>query len=343
MALQYSAATPTSSTPMALLDGTFLSIPDGEIIEMPVPDDACCYGSVDNWLFLVHSDGQCSLMNPFSEDTLELPDLSTCWHIRLPGCSKFNPVYCKLAVPSPLESSLIPLVAIMHESWGLCIFQPPLVTDTIQGREPLDPFLEVSFFGGQLYAIDCSRKLINIELVEGLGHKPKISSFKCIIDDSDDLLGMPEPMSSDERYIVFPYLVECPGKLLMVRRWICPLHPAPCIYYDHTGAFDVFEADLSTKPCRWRSVNDLGGHALFVSSSSSKSFPAGECCRVQENCIYFMNEFPGLKCVADPLHDSGVYNMKNGVIIPLLSDTAAVPSHHVGPWRPTWLFPTQAM
>uniref|UniRef100_K3Y365 KIB1-4 beta-propeller domain-containing protein n=1 Tax=Setaria italica TaxID=4555 RepID=K3Y365_SETIT len=224
----------------------------------------------------------------------------------------FNPVYCKLAVPSPLESSLIPLVAIMHESWGLCIFQPPLVTDTIQGREPLDPFLEVSFFGGQLYAIDCSRKLINIELVEGLGHKPKISSFKCIIDDSDDLLGMPEPMSSDERYIVFPYLVECPGKLLM--------------------------ADLSTKPCRWRSVNDLGGHALFVSSSSSKSFPAGECCRVQENCIYFMNE-----AMFNPLHDSGVYNMKNGVIIPLLSDTAAVPSHHVGPWRPTWLFPTQAM
>jgi len=50
---------------LALLDGTFLSIPDGEIIEMPVPDDACCYGSVDNWLFLVDSDGQCSLMNPF--------------------------------------------------------------------------------------------------------------------------------------------------------------------------------------------------------------------------------------------------------------------------------------
>nr|XP_034591635.1 uncharacterized protein LOC117853361 [Setaria viridis] len=264
MALQYSAATPTSSTPMALLDGTFLSIPDGEIIEMPVPDDACCYGSVDNWLFLVHSDGQCSLMNPFSEDTLELPDLSTCWHIRLPGCSKFNPVYCKLAVPSPLESSLIPLVAIMHESWGLCIFQPPLVTDTIQGREPLDPFLEVSFFGGQLYAIDCSRKLINIELVEGLGHKPKISSFKCIIDDSDDLLGMPEPMSSDER---------------------------------------------------------LEHQALSV-----------------EKCQRF-----GWPCALYPLHDSGVYNMKNGVIIPLLSDTAAVPSHHVGPWRPTWLFPTQAM
>ncbi|PUZ62213.1 hypothetical protein GQ55_4G338600 [Panicum hallii var. hallii] len=150
-------------------------------------------------------------------------------------------------------------------------------------------------------------------------------------------------MSSEEEYVVIPYLVECAGKLLMVRRWIRPLHPAPCIDYDRTGAFDVFEADLSSKPCRWRGVNDLGGHALFVSSSSSKSFPAGECSGVQENYIYFMNEFSGLKLVADPLHDSGVYNMKNGVITPLLSETAAVPSNHVGPWRPTWLFPTQAM
>ncbi|RCV20199.1 hypothetical protein SETIT_4G036800v2 [Setaria italica] len=330
---------------LALLDGTFLSIPDGEIIEMPMPDDAFCYGSVDNWLFLVHSDGQCSLMNPFSEDTLKLPDLSTGWHIRLPGCPEFNPVFCKLSVPSPLESSLNPLVAIMHESWGLCIFQPPVVTDTIQGREPLEALLEISFFGGKLFAIDSSRKLLNIELVEDLEHKPKISLFKCIIESSDDLLSRPESMSSDEEYIVKPYLVECAGKLLMVNRWICGLHPAPCIDYDRTRKFDVFEADFITKPCRWRRVNDLGGHALFVSSSSSKSFPAGECSGVQENCIYFMSELSGLKLVADPLHDSGVYNMKNGVTIPLLSDTSAVPlpSYHVGPCRLTWLFATQAL
>jgi len=151
------------------------------------------------------------------------------------------------------------------------------------------------------------------------------------------------PTSSDEAYIVKPYLVECAGKLLMVRRWIRGLHPALCIVYDHTIAFDIFEANLSSKPCRWRGVIDLGGHALFVSSSSSKSFPAGEGSGVQENCIYFMNEFSGLKLFADPLHDSGVYNMKKGVINPLLSETAVVPSNHVGPWRPTWLFPTQAM
>ncbi|KAJ1258024.1 hypothetical protein BS78_10G042000 [Paspalum vaginatum] len=309
---------------LALLDGTFLSIPDGEIIKMHVPDDACCYGSVDNWLFLVNGDGKCSLMDPFSEDTVELPDLATGWHQSMHGCYKFNPVICKLAIPSPLESSL-----------------PPIVADTIkEWAELLEPLLDISFFGGKLYAIDCLRKLISIELIEGPGHKPMISSFKCIIDSGDGLSSRPEPLSSDKAYLVLPYLVEYDGRLLMVRRWICP---APCIDYDRTWAFDVFAADFSTKPCQWRRVEDLGGHALFVSSNCSKSFPAGKCSGVQENCIYFINKFPGLKLVADPLHDSGVYNMKNGVIVPLLSDTAAVPSNHVGPWLPTWLFPTQAM
>ncbi|WVZ96962.1 hypothetical protein U9M48_042538 [Paspalum notatum var. saurae] len=330
---------------LALLDGTFLSIPDGEIIELPVPDDACCYGSVDNWLFLVHGDGECLLMDPFSEDTLELPNLATGWYLRMQrGYHEFNPLICKLAVPSPLNSSPVPLVAMMHDEHSLSIFQPPVVTDTLQGREPLEPLLEVSFFGGKLYAVDCFNNLLNIELVEGLGHRTRISSpFICIIDACSHMSGPPEPLSSDERYVVFPYLVECGSKLLMVRRWICRLHPEPCRDYDHTGAFDVFEADLSAKPCRWRRVDDLGGHALFVGSRCSKSFLAGECSGVKENCIYFMSEFSGSRAVADALHDSGVYNMKNGVINPLLSETAAVPSNHVGPWRPTWLFPTQVM
>jgi hypothetical protein len=51
---------------LSLLDGTFLSIPVGKIFQIPIPDGACCCGSVDNWLFLMQSDGRCSLMNPLS-------------------------------------------------------------------------------------------------------------------------------------------------------------------------------------------------------------------------------------------------------------------------------------
>ncbi|TVU12612.1 hypothetical protein EJB05_46263, partial [Eragrostis curvula] len=64
---------------LSLLDGTFLSIPDGEIIQMPVPDGSCCCGSIDNWLFLMQIDGRYSLMNPFSKAMLDLPNLDTVW------------------------------------------------------------------------------------------------------------------------------------------------------------------------------------------------------------------------------------------------------------------------
>ncbi|CAO2198406.1 unnamed protein product, partial [Urochloa humidicola] len=47
-------------------------------------------------------------------------------------------------------------------------------------------------------------------------------------------------------------------------------------------------------------------------------------------------------CVADPLRDSGVYNLRNGLVTPLLSKTATVPQHHDGQWRPTWFFPADS-
>ncbi|KAL6606630.1 hypothetical protein ACP70R_042283 [Stipagrostis hirtigluma subsp. patula] len=263
---------------LALPNGTFLSIPDGEIIRMPVLDDSCCYGSIDNYLFLVDWDGECSLMDPFSEDILELPPLATICRREMDEYPPYTP--------------------------GI---------------------------------FDCFGKLLILDIDESIESKPKISSMAYIIESTDVL--------DTSKHIVVPYLVECAGRLLMVRRWVCPIEPRPIGLdgFDSTGAFEVFEAELSSKPSQWRRVNDLGGQALFVGSSCSKSFPAGKYSGVQENCIYFMNDYPRLRPLADPLHDSGVYNMRNGVITPLLSETAAVPQNLVGQWRPTWFFPNQAL
>jgi len=112
---------------------------------------------------------------------------------------------------------------------------------------------------------------------------------------------------------------------------------------DDTAGFEVFEADLSTKPGQWICVRELGSQALFVGMHCSKSFPAGECTGVEENCIYFMCDYFPANLAADPLGDSGVYNMKSGNIKPLLSETAAVPQHRGGQWRPTWIFPADVM
>ncbi|CAL5051039.1 unnamed protein product [Urochloa decumbens] len=246
-----------------LPNGTFLSIPRGEIHCMPILDDARCYGSTDNWIFLVHRDGKCSLVNPFSKDTLELPNLSTICGREIDVYSELRPhELCKLAVPSPLRSSPDSLVVIMHDDC-ICICQPPVLTDAI--RQPFPLIHQVLFFDGKLYALDLCQRLLILEIDEGIGSMPKISSIECIIDSPNGFSGTPEPLSKDG-------VPEC-------------------------QAWSVEKG----KRVGW------------------------------------------LQSAADPLRDSGVYNIRNVKITPLLSESSTSPINLVGQWRPTWVFPTEAI
>ncbi|KAK1604201.1 hypothetical protein QYE76_027874 [Lolium multiflorum] len=99
---------------LSLPDGTFLSISSSQIHRLSVPEGASCQGSIDNWLFLMHNDDACSLMNPFSKTSLELPKLANVWKPAMHDPNfGFNPISYKLVVPSPLDSSPCPLVAAM--------------------------------------------------------------------------------------------------------------------------------------------------------------------------------------------------------------------------------------
>ncbi|OEL23961.1 hypothetical protein BAE44_0015020 [Dichanthelium oligosanthes] len=173
---------------LSLLDETFLSLPDGEIHRMPVPDDASCHGSVDSWLILVHNDGRCSLMNPFSKATSQLPKLSAIWNSEMRNAYHGHPLFYKLVVPLSLDLSSDSLVAALimdasfHSTISIC--QPSVATDTIR-NEPGERLIDVAFFGGKLYA----GALVKLFVVDiGVGHngKPKISSVKCIVDSIDD-------------------------------------------------------------------------------------------------------------------------------------------------------------
>ncbi|XP_066378881.1 uncharacterized protein [Miscanthus floridulus] len=145
---------------LTLLDGTFLSIPDGEIIRMAVPDDARCYGSIDNWLFLMQIDGGYSLMNPFSKATLDLPKLATVWREDwFNDYPRRNPLFYKVVVPSRLDTSPESLVAVLILDDGngsrVCICQPPVATDMSTGgsMEPSRYLHDVVFFNGKLYGV----------------------------------------------------------------------------------------------------------------------------------------------------------------------------------------------
>ncbi|KAM3208932.1 hypothetical protein ACQJBY_063550 [Aegilops geniculata] len=333
---------------LTLPDGIFLNIPGGEIHRMPIPEGACCQGSIDNWLFLTHNDDVCSLMNPFSNTTLELPKLAREWKRVIGPCSRFEPVFYKLAVPSPLDSSPNSLVAAVitdnSNCRTLCISQPPIATDSLRGdKYPVTSLADIAFFDGKLYALSGVGNLLIFELDDDL----VISSFESIIDYLGDLGGVPQPLALEMPFTIREYLVECGGRLLTVTRWIhrVNISASEDVFEDQrTATLEVFEADLQSSPRRrWRRVHDLGGHALFLGQHGSKSLPPGECSEYQEDCIYFMCDYPLPSSSANPLRDSGVYNVRNGRITPLMSEAAAAPLERVGQWRPAWVFPSAAM
>ncbi|WVZ74187.1 hypothetical protein U9M48_022400 [Paspalum notatum var. saurae] len=332
---------------LVLLDGTFLSIPDGKIIRIPAPDNAFCGGSSESWLFFVHSDGGCSLMNPLSKATLDFSELIKRWFNTRSMYKSFRKLVRKLVVPSPLESSPGSHAALMLGGSRVHICQPPFAVNlSLEGGQVLcDSLDDIAFFSGKLYGLfGHGERLSTFEIICGLDRKPKISDIKCITNYPLVTRILPQPMPNS--CLVQTYLVECCGKLLMVERrieWADPTSRYP-LEHERTVAFQVFEADLSTKPGQWRCVFELGDQALFIGKHCSKSFPAGECNGLQKDCIYFMCDYLSLDQasdpICDPLRDSGVYNIRNGEITPLLPETAVVPQHHGGKWCSTWIFPT---
>ncbi|KAF7045678.1 hypothetical protein CFC21_054761 [Triticum aestivum] len=297
---------------LTLPDGTFFSIPGGEVHRMPIPDGARCCGAIDNWLFLMSSDDTCTLMNPFSKTTFELPNLVAVWRREAHYESDPKQLLYKLVTPSALDISPDSLIAALTKDGGngtLCISQPPIATYMVQGnRKPLQHLFDVAFFDGKLYAVSVFGKLFSLKFRNNLGSKPKI---KCVIESLGDCRGGPECIPREEVCTYRLYLVECGGRLLMVRRFIRHIGPLSRDYVFEnmqTGGFVVLEADLGSNPCRWRRISELG--ALFIGQHGSKSMPARECSGSEEDCIYFICDYPHPKYFSSPFRDWCVQHAK---------------------------------
>ncbi|XBI07106.1 hypothetical protein VPH35_135052 [Triticum aestivum] len=265
------------------------------------------------------SDDACTLMNPFSKTTLDLPNLVTVWQHEVRYGSDPKQLLYKLAVPSPLDlspDSLVAALIIDDRNIGtLCISQPSTATYSLLGNwPPLRPAFDVAFADGKLYVESVSGKLFIVEFCKNLGSDQNI---KCVIESWGH---QEEPECIPKRVLCtnMSYLVECGGP------------PTGDNIYEktQTARFVVHEADLHSEPCRWRRISELGGYALFVGEHGSKSLPAREC--------------SGSQISPNPFSDCGVYNMRNGRITPLMSQTAAH-AHCAGQWGPTWFFPPGAV
>jgi hypothetical protein len=59
-------------------------------------------------------------------------------------------------------------------------------------------------------------------------------------------------------------------------------------------------------------------------------------------CIYFMRDYDR-EAPPHPLRDSGVFNMGNGMVTPLLPETSSVVPTTRREATPAWFFPAQTM
>ncbi|WVZ82350.1 hypothetical protein U9M48_029618 [Paspalum notatum var. saurae] len=342
---------------LVLLDGTFLTFPDAQVHRLPLPGDTHrCHGSVGNWLFIEHARGRCSLTNPFSKAAVpvQLPSVYNMWHRHekmdaATAYPKAFPVYLKLVPLSSSPPSPHSLFAVLtvdsSDGTNVCIICRPKMTmassSTFRVPKPSDhegkkPFLlDVAFFDGKLYALSHRKLFVVIDNIDDStanyyksGGSPEtlvIPPMKCIVG-LDSIKHDPRTAACLSAFAnkgyecgFWGYLVESSGRLLY---------------------FEVEDADLTTNNTargQWKRVSSVGGQALFV-GKHSKSLPASEC-GAQEDCIYFMGDYDRGGLDADPFHDCGVFNMRNGMITPLLPQTAMAVWAQGDAGRPAWFFP----
>ncbi|WVZ82351.1 hypothetical protein U9M48_029619 [Paspalum notatum var. saurae] len=367
---------------LTLLDGTFLSFPDAEVHCLPLPGDTHrCHGSVgNNWLFIEHTGGRCSLTNPFSKAAVpvRLPSVYNMWHRHEETDAAYPKAllgYLKLVLlssspPSP-HSPFAVLTVDSECGNNVCIIQPPMMasSSTFRVPKPSDhegkkPFiLDVAFFDGKLYALTQRKLFVVLDNIDDsnanhykAGGSPEtlvIPPMKCIVD-SDSIKHDPRTAACLSAFAnqgyergFWGYLVESRGRLLYVSRLLGVLSSVPeesKLEHARTLSFDLFEfeveADLTTNNTargQWKRVSSVGGQALFV-GKHSKSLPASEC-RAQEDCIYFMHDYDRGGLDSDPFRDCGVFNMRNGMITPLLPQTAMAVQPQGDAGRPAWFFP----
>ncbi|XBI24963.1 hypothetical protein VPH35_049967 [Triticum aestivum] len=315
---------------LALRDGSFLSLPDGEVHRrVLLPDDNVAHRvSTGSTLFLAHSDDGCSLMNPLSRETTAPRRVDLNCLCRRPGVDDIRKV---VAISDHAVAVRTGEQQTRFQNVTICIRWPQSTT-TVEWRwiRRLHPkahyVIDMALFQEKLHLLtaanvgECPSCLYVMDIVRG----NKRVNIQCMISmDNTD-----QSFVGTIRY----YLVASGDRLLMVKQKRKKLVGSSLLLMP--ARFEVFDAvDLSSGHGRWREMNTLMGHALFLSEGCSESLPvsADQYYGAREDCIYFLCERNRcyLYC--------GMYDMTKGTVSPLPFDTVLEPHH--GPLSATWSFP----
>ncbi|XBI56641.1 hypothetical protein VPH35_038191 [Triticum aestivum] len=322
---------PTPLLPwFALREGNFLSLPDGAVHRMPVPDcgDVRYRVSTGSMLFLVDHDGRCSLMSPSSGKTIPLqinPD-----HLELRSHVDIR----KVVVSDDLHTVAV-LTTSKTNSKNVTVYAlGPQGATAMEWAPPVNSLaLDIALFHGKLYVLTREHSGLLPELHVLEPRNTGIRSVQCIQRTHRD---------DDNVKRFFFYLVASGNRLLMVGRIV---YPHPIDSATPSQCFKVFQAaDLSSGHGWWSKANTLMGHALFVSQGCSRSLAVGGQSVsgvAQQDCIYFMSERSVISNIEEDFLNSCVYNIRDQTVGRLPLETFAPSGPSWGIWFPTWLFPAE--
>jgi hypothetical protein len=261
---------------VALGDKACLDIVNNSVhkLNLTVPGDADCGGSVDNMLFLRRGGGGCFLADPFSGAVHPVPDLAfflkeqTREEMLSQTCSRSVRVHKVLTPWPPGSSPTTPVVTALtqkyengDESCRTTIFVCRAGTDTGVAKESystmsvdLRRVQDIAFFRGNLYALSTHDQLLTVEIGEGSSGNPAITGVKYAIKTTiagsyDDFGDYDEDDYEIPHFIgyegirILPtkeaYLVESGDQLLKLNRCVIDGGPPR-----GTCRFSIYEADL---------------------------------------------------------------------------------------------------
>uniref|UniRef100_A0A0D9WLV0 F-box domain-containing protein n=1 Tax=Leersia perrieri TaxID=77586 RepID=A0A0D9WLV0_9ORYZ len=354
---------------IVLRDGTFVALPEGAVHRVPFPGDVTKLLPAGRDVILTHNDGTLSLMDPFSSPSAvtPLPYLAAALRREIElGLHTARDMWSVSLIDKVVVSEQF--TAFLINSREVIIACGPLRQQRAVAKWRPPKFcyiIDIALFQGKLYALTDGRdyklpfgldeqnisdkhrdELHILGVSDEQHHMVTVSNVKCIHstprdEDEDDYNAF------NRKYVIQRYLVASADRLFMIRRWVnwLPRRPRHMTYVWRTCQFEVFEAvDLNGSHGQWIKVDTLMGHSLFVSKRCSNVHTTG----AEEDCIYFIHENYHNRMPVDPFLDSGMYNMRDGMVAPLLSETATAEplAGHDGPFtrRPLcWLINTSKL
>ena len=328
-------------------------IADAEFTRIPLHEDESLrwVGSFDEWLVGTRpgsvckdAHSHCFLVNAFSRETIQLPRpsafrLSHCICKTLPIVNttgsgdiiiqehEYSVCFRKVVLSgSPSSGSMCTVAAISQ--CILALWHPGMTSWCVCRSFWFDDSADIAFYQGRIYMAMVSTYFPHIlsimffQLEEVDGRVMVSYVERCVTQTLPPVEGC----AVNEFHIV-----EWRGKLLLI-----------VMYANHVWVenrkIGIYALDFSTNPCSLTEINNLDGDCLFISSRSSKSFPACQYDGAKGDFVYFVSSFRQQTIGVHHSFDILVFNVRDATtaVFPVL-----VPGDNSDPFMDNllWLFP----